>query len=330
MLLAGDIGGTKTLLGLYGSRAGARRPLALSEFRSADFAGLDEMVRVFLQQTGQTASHGCFDVPGPVIAGRAHLTNLPWSLSEATLATALGLQKVSLINDLKAVAHAVPHLQEAELHTINPGRPDPQGAIAVIAPGTGLGEAFLVRNGSRYVACSSEGGHADFGPSDEMQADLWRYLADRFGHVSYERVCSGIGIPNIYDFLRDTGHAPEPPGFAATLASASDRTPLIVNAAREEPEANPLCAATLRIFTEILAAEAGNLALKVLATGGVYLAGGIPGHILPALTGEPFLKAFVNKGRFADFLKDIPVHVVMTRAALLGAVLYGFDHPGAR
>ncbi len=326
MLLAGDIGGTKTLLGLYPSRAGARKPLALSEFRSADFAGLEEMVRAFLQQTGQSASHGCFDVPGPVIAGRAHLTNLPWSLSEAPLAAALGLQRVALINDLKAVAHAVPHLQKSELHTLNPGRPDPRGAIAVIAPGTGLGEAFLVRSGSGYIACSSEGGHADFGPADETQAELLRYLADRFGHVSYERVCSGIGIPNIYDFLRETGHAPEPPGFAATLASAPDRTPLIVKAAREAPAANPLCASTLHIFTDILAAEAGNLALKVLATGGVYLAGGIPGRILPALTGENFLKAFVNKGRFADFLKDIPVHVVMTRAALLGAALYGFDH----
>ncbi|MGC8491289.1 MAG: glucokinase [Syntrophobacteraceae bacterium] len=326
MLLAGDIGGTKTLLGLYPSRADARNPLALSEFRSADFAGLEEMVRVFLEQTGRTASHGCFDVPGPVIGGRARLTNLPWSLAEEPLSAALGLQRVALINDLKAIAHAVPYLQESELHTINSCRPDPQGNIAVIAPGTGLGEAFVVRNGPGYIACSSEGGHTDFGPADETQADLLRYMADRFGHVSYERVCSGIGIPNIYDFLRDTGHAPEPPGFAATLASAPDPTPLIVETARKDPAANPLCAATLRIFTDILAAEAGNLALKVLATGGVYLAGGIPGRILPSLTGESFLKAFVRKGRFADFLKDVPVHVVMTRAALLGAALYGFDH----
>ncbi|MFW6112966.1 MAG: glucokinase [Thermodesulfobacteriota bacterium] len=326
MLLGGDIGGTKTLLGLYKPDRGARQPLAQTEFKSGDYSGLEEMVRDFLRQTDETPDYACFDVAGPVIGGRARLTNLPWLLEEEALARGLGLKKVVLLNDLKAIAYAVPHLQSEELHTLNTGQPDPEGAIAVVAPGTGLGEAFLIRSGTEQVACSSEGGHASFAPADNIQADLWRHVAQKFGHVSYERVCSGQGLPNIYDFLRDMNYAPEPPEFAAELAAAADPTPLIVQAALDDPAANPLCTKTMEIFVDILGAEAGNLALKVLATGGVYLAGGIPRRILPLLTGGRFLQALVNKGRFADLLGNIPVQVVLSRAALLGAVLYGFHH----
>jgi glucokinase len=326
MLLAGDIGGTKTLLGLYIPESGARQPIAQAEFHSANYPGLEEMVREFLTQINRTVEYACFDVAGPVIGGRAHLTNLPWSLSEEALRRDLGLKGVVLLNDLKAIAYAVPHLQPADIHTLNPGKPDPHGAIAVIAPGTGLGEAFLVWTGTEYIACSSEGGHANFGPADETQAELWRHMSKEYGHVSYERVCSGQGLPNIYDFLRDTAYAQEPPGFAAKLAAAPDRTPLIVQAALEDPGANPLCAATLEIFFSILGAEAGNLALKVLATGGVYLAGGIPKRILPLLEDGRFMQAFINKGRFADLLSDIPVHAVVSRVALVGAAHYGLDH----
>jgi glucokinase len=328
MLLAGDIGGTKTLLGLFNSESGARQPIAQAEFHSANYTGLEEMVREFLKESKMTAAYGCFDVAGPVIRGQAHLTNLPWSLAEEPLGRDLALQKVLLLNDLKAIAYAVPSLQKEDLHTINPGQPDPQGAIAVVAPGTGLGEAFLVWNGTHYIACSSEGGHADFGPANETQAELWRHVSKRYGHVSYEQVGSGHGLPNIYDFLRDTRYAPESPEFAARLASAPDRTPLIVEAALEDPAANPLCTEALRIFVAILGAETGNLALKVLATGGVYLAGGIPKRLLPQLADGRFIQAFVNKGRFADLLRNVPVHAIISRAALLGTVLYGFDHLG--
>jgi len=326
MLLAGDIGGTKTLLGVYDPETGARQPMAQAEFHSANYPGLEEMVREFLTQINQTVEYACFAVAGPVIGGRAQLTNLPWSVEEATLRRNLGLKGVVLLNDLKAIAYAIPHVQPADLYTINSGKPDPHGAIGVIAPGTGLGEAFLVWNGTKYVACSSEGGHADFAPSDEMQAELWRYLFKRYGHVSYERLCSGRGLPNIYDFLRDTDYAQEPPAFAAELAATPDRTPLILQAAQEDPAAHPLCVATLQIFVAILGAEAGNLALKVLATGGIYLAGGIPKRLLPHLEDGRFMQAFVNKGRFTDLLSDIPVHAVVSRVALMGAALYGLDH----
>jgi glucokinase len=328
MLLAGDIGGTKTLLGLYEPGRGARQPVNEGEFPSGDYPGLEVMVREFLEQSGRTADYACFDVAGPVVRGRARLTNLPWSLEEESLARELGLKRVILLNDLKAIAYAVPRLEPGEVHTIHEGNPDPHGALAVIAPGTGLGEAYLVWSGTEYIACSSEGGHTDFGPADEMQVELWRYVAEKRGHVSYEWVCSGLGIAVIYDFLRYKGYAPEPPEFAARLAAAPDRTKLITQAALADPNASPLSAAALQMFVTILGAEAGNLALKVLATGGVYLAGGIPRHILPLLEDGRFMEAFVNKGRLGDLVKDIPVQVVVTRSALLGAVFYGFDHFG--
>ncbi|MDB5399865.1 MAG: glk, partial [Rhodopila sp.] len=311
MLIAGDIGGTKTLLALYVPESGARKPIAQAEFHSANYHSLEDIVRAFIEQTNRPVEAACFDVAGPVINGRAHLTNLPWVLDEGMMEQTLGLKRVMLLNDLKAVAYAVPHLLPEDVHTINEGRADPHGPMAVIAPGTGLGEAFSIWNGSTYVACSSEGGHADFAPTDETQAALRHYLSDRYGHVAYERVCSGSGLPNIYDFLRDSKFAPEPAALAAILAQAPDRTPIIVEAAMQDP-AEALCGATLDLFVSILGAEAGNLALKVLATGGVYLGGGIPPRILSRLDDGRLMRAFVSKGRFADLLAKVPVKVITT------------------
>ncbi len=324
MLIAGDIGGTKTLLALYDERGGARRPIAQLEFHSADYPALDDVVRAFVAQVQQPVEAACFDVAGPVIGGHARLTNLPWVMEEAALQTALGLKRVILLNDLKAVAYAVPHLLPEDLHTVNAGKAEVHGPMAVIAPGTGLGEAFLIWDGTAYMASSSEGGHSDFAPTDETQAALWSYLAKRYGHVAYERVCSGSGLPNIYDFFRDTGRLPEQPGFADTLAAAPDRTPVIMQAALQDP-ANTLCAAVLDVFLSCMGAEAGNLALKVVATGGVYLGGGIPPRITTQLDDGRFMRAFVNKGRFNGLLGDIPVHIITNQAALLGAALYGLD-----
>lgn len=326
MLLAGDIGGTKTLLALYAPDRGARQPVAEAEFHSASYPGLDAMVREFLAREQQQADHACFDVAGPVIDGRAHLTNLPWDVEEAALAQALGMRRVSLLNDLKAVAYAVPHLRPADYRTLSAGTPEAHGPIAVVAPGTGLGEAFLVWDGHAYIACSSEGGHASFAPTDERQAGLRQYLAQRFGNVSVERVCSGLGIANIYDYLRESDPAREAPALAAALAAAADRTPLISQAGLADPAGATLAGETLDMFVSVLGDEAGNLALKVLATGGVYLAGGIPAHILPRLTDGRFMQAFLAKGRLSDVLARMPVHVVTTRAALLGAAQYGLDH----
>lgn len=322
MLVVGDIGGTKTLLAFYEPGADARAPKAQKEYHSADFPGLAPIVRAFLAETGQVADHACFDIPGPVLNGKAHTTNLPWTLDEAGLAQELGMQRVILLNDLQAVATAVPYLQPADIVTLNPGTPDRRGRIAVIAPGTGLGEAFLVWGGTGYIACASEGGHASFAPTNAREAALWQYLHQKFDAVSFERVCSGLGIANIYEFLRAEGKIPESQALANDLAGATDHTPLIAQAGLR---GDPLAAAVLDMFITILGAEAGNFALKIMATGGVYLAGGVPAHLLDLLRGPAFMTAFTAKGRLAPVLQAMPVHVVTVPAALFGAARHGLD-----
>lgn len=323
MLLAGDIGGTKTDLAVISTEKGPRAPLAQARFQSDDYPGLEPMVREFLAQAKLSVSHACFGVPGPVVGGRARLTNLPWVLEETALRDALNLRAARLLNDLEAIANAVPHLGPGDLQTLNTGTPVADGAIAVVAPGTGLGEAFLTWEGTEYQAHASEGGHTDFAPTNPAEIELLRYLQARFGHISYEDVCSGNGIPNLYDYLKQEATLAESPGLAARLAAAEDRTPLILQAASDPERPCPLCVATLEMFVSILGAEAGNLALKVLATGGVYLAGGIPPRILPALADGRFIEAFQSKGRLAGLMTRVPVHVITSRVALIGLAGFG-------
>ncbi|HQJ10955.1 MAG TPA: glucokinase [Anaerolineae bacterium] len=326
MLLAGDIGGTKTNLAIIDPAGGVGKTVAEATFPSGRYPSLESIVQQFLNQTGIEVSRASFGVAGPVVGGRATITNLPWVMDEHNLQRAFDLEAVYLLNDLVSIAYAVPHLEGRDLHVLNEGRPEPGGAIAVLAPGTGLGEAFLTWEGTRFSAHPSEGGHADFAPVNKLQIKLLRYLHDRFDHVSYERICSGMGLPNIYRFFKDTDAYEEPEWLAERLASASDLTPVIVTAAFDEERPCPLCQATLEMFVAILGAEAGNLALKVLSTGGVYLAGGIPPRILPALERESFMDAFLRKGRLSHLLAPMPVRVVLnSKAALLGAIHYGME-----
>jgi glucokinase len=325
MLLAGDIGGTKTDLAIFSPEAGPHSPLVQAEVHSADYPSLEVLAGEFLKKVDMPVERACFDVAGPVIDGRVKITNLPWLMDEASLAKDLRLKSVHLMNDLEAVARAVPVLRPSDVTTLNVGQPVRHGAIGVIAPGTGLGESFLTWVGSKYVAHGSEGGHADFAPTDERQIGLLRYMLERFDHVGMERVCSGIGIPNIYDYLRDVERIPESPEVTQRIAASKDRTAAIVDSAIDSQSPSQLCAATVDTFVSILAAEAANLALKVLATGGIYLAGGVPLHMLEVLRRPHFMEAFKRKGRFAELMKQIPVHIVLTRAALLGAAVYGLD-----
>ncbi|HJZ48084.1 MAG TPA: glucokinase [Roseiflexaceae bacterium] len=328
MLLAGDIGGTKTVLAVFSPEAGPRAPLAEATYPSGRYGRLEAIVREFMDQVKLAVDRACFGVAGPVVDGTARVTNLSWLMSESDLMKTFGWSAARLLNDLESIAYAVPILAQDDLHTLNVGVPVQQGSIAVIAPGTGLGEAFMTSEGGRYHAHASEGGHASFAPSSELEIGLLSYMRVQLGHghVSCERVCSGLGIPNIYYYLKQTSHAEEPAWLTEALASAADPTPVIMDSAMGKTQRCELTTATLKTFISILGAESGNLALKVLSTGGVYLGGGIPPRILPALDEPVFLEAFRHKGRFRELLTQIPVHVILNpKTALLGAAAYGLS-----
>ncbi len=330
MLLAGDIGGTKTNLAVFAMTGGEndwKKPLAEATFPSGRYPSLEALVEEFQAQHHFTIERASFGVAGPVVAGRATITNLPWVLEENHLKKALGIPSVNLLNDLNAIAHGVPYLENDDLYTLNAGHPVERGSIAVVAPGTGLGEAFLTWESGHYHPHTSEGGHADFAPADAFQLELLRYLQQRYTHVSFERVCSGKGLPNIYVFLKESGHAQEPAWLAELLATTTDPTPVIVDNALDKERACEICTLTLQMFVSILGAEAGNMALKVLATGGVYLGGGIPPRILPFLSEGRFMQAFLRKGRLSDVLIPVPVYVILNpNIALLGVARHGFEH----
>jgi glucokinase len=330
MLLAGDIGGTKTNLAIFSSVHELRTPVHEGTFPSAQYPSLELLVHDFLAQGDDyQIQSACFGVAGPVIAGKAKITNLPWVMEEAALQQELNIPSIRLLNDLVATASGVPLLHAADLHTLNEGSPVEHGTLAVIAPGTGLGEAFLTWDGTHYQTSPSEGGHVDFAPTNHLEIELLRYMLTQFDHVSYELVCSGMGLPNIYGYFRDVALIDEPEQLAQQIARLEDPTPLIVRYALDSKVPSARCVATLETFTSILGAETGNLMLKVMATGGIYIGGGIPPRILPFLDSERFTRAFRHKGRFSDMLTSIPVHVITNpQLALLGAAYYGFTMNG--
>jgi len=324
-LLAGDVGGTKTNVAIYSREAGLHAPLLTATFPSAAYMGLADLVKEFLGRTEIQVKRACFGVAGPVVNGQARITNLPWVLDEAQLAVDLGFSSFTLLNDLVAISSGVPFLQPDDLYTIHPGQAQPGGTLAVVAPGTGLGEGYLTWDGTHYIAHASEGGHCDFAPTNPLEVDLLRHLQAQLGRVSCERVCSGLGIPNIYAFLRESGYAEEPAWLAEKVATARDPNPVIAKAALERDPPSELCHKTLEVFVSILGAEAGNMALRVLATGGVYLGGGIPNHLRAALDSNTFRAAFRNKGRLSHLLAQIPVYIILyPKVALLGAAARGF------
>jgi glucokinase len=328
-LLVGDLDGIQATLAVVSTTAGPRAPLAEASFPIRNYPSFTAIVREFLSNVNLPVQHACFDVAGPVVNGRATLRNLNWLVDGQVLASTFQLTSVRVLNDLEALACAVPHLEQADLLTVNQGIPASEGALAVIAPGVGLGEAFLIRTGSDYSVCASEGGHADFAPADDIQIELLQHMRSRFDHVSCERVCSESGIPYVYDFLSQSGrYYSDSPDLIAKMAGVQDRAPLIVDDALRAVDSSSLSVATLDLFLSILGAEAGNLALKVLASG-VYLGGGISPRIQSLVRKGRFMQAFRSKGRCSGQLGRTPVHIIVNeRASLLGAAYAGLAMGG--
>ncbi|HJU05582.1 MAG TPA: glucokinase [Nitrospiraceae bacterium] len=344
MILAGDIGGTKTHLALFDWTEHRVEPYRERTFASGDYQSLDEVLEEFLKpptaalevrldeaedeptsaereasppEKPLTIEAACFGVAGPVIENRVRTTNLPWFIDGNELATRFGIKSVRLLNDLEATAHGLLVLHPNETVSLNAGTPGAsKRAIALIAAGTGLGEAILVWDGARYHPLASEGGHTDFAPNSDLEIDLLRHLRASYLHVSYERVLSGAGLHNIYEFLRDTKK--NEPTWLAERLKAGDPAPIIAEVGLAKQA--EICVQALDLFASIYGAEAGNLALKSMALDGVYLGGGIAPKLLPKLQDGTFMRAFTAKGRYKRLLSSIPVRVIMNdKAALLGS-----------
>lgn len=321
LILAGDIGGTTTRLALFDVEGGAPVPRAQADYPSPRYPGLEAILAEFLKDKNASIRAACFGVAGPVREGRVETPNLTWVVDAASLQRQIGGARVELLNDLEATAHGIMALRDEDLEVLQAGEAEPRGNRAVIAAGTGLGQALLVHQEKGYQPHASEGGHADFAPRDELEVELLRHLTAIHGHVSYERVVSGPGLVSLYRFLRETGRGEEPEWLARKLAS-EDPAAVIATAALEGT--SPLCSLALDRFVSSYGAEAGNLALKVLATGGVYLGGGIAPKILPKLREQTFIESFLAKGRYRKLMEKVPVRVILNqRTALLGAALRG-------
>lgn len=324
MLLAGDIGATKSRFAIFSRESGFRDPEVEETFASQEYSSVKVVITKFLRGKDIQIRRASFGVAGPVIDGKIKMSNLGWEINPKLLSKHLEGIPISLFNDLEAIASFVPELRDDEVAILNVGIKNSQGAIGVIAPGTGLGEAFLIRDQAGYSAYPSEGGNASFSPSNILEFELMRFIQKSHGFVSYESVCSGLGITNIYNFLREQKIYSEPKWLSAQLENVNDFSPVIVNAALDQRRQCEICEETIHIFTDVLANEAGNLALKVMATGGIYIGGGIPPRILPFLKRVQFMQAFINKGRFAGMMNNIPVKVILNdRAGLYGAAYLG-------
>ena len=323
MILAGDIGGTKTVIALYDETVGEPKLVRDGTFPSKDHAALEEILAKFLHgEANLTPRAACFGVAGAVIDGKCQTTNLPWKLDEVELAKSVKAPRGKLLNDLEAAAYGMLYLKPEELASLNPlAQPRRKGNVAVIAAGTGLGEAMLYWDGKHHHPLASEGGHVDFAPRTDLEIDLFKWLRAKFGHVSYERILSGPGFTNVFHFLRETGKHPETAALKERLAAGGDPSIGVTQLGMSGED--PLCAAAVEMFCSLYGAEAANLALKCVAVGGIFVGGGIAPKMLPALRRGGFLKSFIEKGRFAGLMQSLHVDVALNpRAPLIGAANY--------
>src|SRR4051812_44902071 len=320
MILAGDIGGTISRLAIFDVSGGSFRMVCSAVHASREYSSLDEIVQKFVAASNVQVERACFGVAGPVRNGRVEASNLPWVIEGKRLANELSLDNVVLINDLEANAWGIGTLDAKDVVPLNQVKGNPTGNQAVIAAGTGLGEAGMYWDGSKHHVFASEGGHTDFAPRNELEVDLLNYLRARFGHVSYERIVSGPGLVNVFHFLRDTGRGAEPSWLTEQMASSDPAASISMAALAGKCG---LCEHAVDLFVSLYGAEAGNLALKIMATGGVYVGGGIAPKMLPKLAGPLFMQSFTGKGRMQTLLESIPVKVIKNeKLALLGAARY--------
>ena len=322
-VLAGDVGGTKTTLGRFRVNGGTLALVSHRTVATGDYPGLDAIVQAFMADQRSSVVCACFGVAAPVVLGRSEPVNLPWVVEAQVLKQTLGGARVWLINDMEATAYGIEALPRQAFVVLQEGQPQPQGAIAVLAAGTSLGEVTLVWDGQRYRALPSEGGHADFAPRHATEWELFRALQMEYGHVSYARVLSGPGLVRLYRFLQQRSGGVEPAWLAEQMASSDPSAVIAEGALSERSE---VCVQALEMFVSVYGAAAGNLALRSLSRGGVCLGGGIAPKILPKLADGTFLRAFLDKGRLAPLLSTIPVRVIREeRAALYVAAQHGWS-----
>lgn len=322
MILTGDIGGTKTNLALFEVKENGLHIALQHQFASREYGSLNEVITAFKEYLPMAEIEAaCFGIAGPVIEGRCQTTNLPWDITRSDLQANLGIERVHLLNDLEATAYGMLYLPEDTFVDLNPDAKSMAGNRAVIAAGTGLGEAMLYFDGTAYHPIGSEGGHCDLAPLTPQQDALLLWLRKRYPeHVSFERVLSGPGIYTLYEFLVQSGFAPEPE-LMLDIPEGKDRSAMVSECALKVHD--PLCMETLRLFAQIYGAEAGNLALKSMSLGGVYIGGGIAPKILPVLTDGHFMKGFLSKGRFNKMLQNMSVKVSLNpESALVGAAYF--------
>jgi glucokinase len=318
MILAGDIGATRTRLAAFETEGSRLSCVVEKIYMSQDYAGLSEILPQFIRSEGIPVHGACFGVAGPVRAGRSKISNLPWIIDSLELAKQLKLNSVGLLNDLEAYAYGIDALESKDFITLSPGSEDAEGNRAVISARTGLGVAGLFWDGFRHHPFPCEGGHADFAPRNDLQMELLAYLQKKYGRVSCERILSGPGIRNIYDFLRDAHKAEEPAWLRDQLSAAADPPALISQLALEGK--SELCDQTLSMFVSVFGAETGNCALHYMTTGGIFIGGSIAAKIVPKMKDPVFLQSFLDKGRMEEVLKDMPVKIILNDdCGLIGA-----------
>jgi glucokinase len=320
VILAGDIGGTKVHLAAFEVEERGLTSVALATFASRDYPTLETIVQTFIETHQCSVDYGCFGIAGPVRQGRVQVTNLSWTVDARDLAAVVGAKQVWLINDLEANAHGIAGLAPEDFVELNHGNDGSVGNLAILSAGTGLGQAGLLWDGQRHAVIPSEGGHSDFAPRTDLDTELLRYLRSKLQQVSWENVLSGPGSLNIYEFLRDSGYGTEPAWLTEEFRRIDP--PIAITRAALEGRCD-LCVRTMNLFVDYYGAEASNLALKMLAVGGVYLGGGIAPRIIDLLKSGRFMNAFMGQGRMRELLSGIPVRVILNdKTALIGAARY--------